>query len=195
MPRLVLVLAFAALALALASAEWPTLQPYAETLPGSPVRFEMVPVPFRGDAPGFWISRHPVTSAEFAAYLSGRPEARAEARPASPAGLTSSPDPDGGGVALVAFEDAVGYARWLSDKTGHRYRLLSETEWEQACRAQELGGAPEWTFDAARGHATQGHLLKGGSPADGAGCDAERLADGTTLAGFRVMRPYEIRRR
>ncbi len=35
----------------------------------------------------------------------------------------------------VSWWDAKKYARWLSSKTGERYRLLSESEWEFAARA------------------------------------------------------------
>ena len=38
-------------------------------------------------------------------------------------------------VVCVDWEDARAYVRWLSRKTGHRYRLLSEAEWEYAARA------------------------------------------------------------
>lgn len=38
-------------------------------------------------------------------------------------------------VINVNYEQAVGYAEWLSDKTGRKYRLLSESEWEYAARA------------------------------------------------------------
>ncbi len=35
----------------------------------------------------------------------------------------------------VSWEDAQGYVKWLSRKTGKKYRLLSESEWEYAARA------------------------------------------------------------
>jgi formylglycine-generating enzyme required for sulfatase activity len=37
-------------------------------------------------------------------------------------------------VACINFHDASAYAEWLSGKTGQRYRLPSEAEWEHAMR-------------------------------------------------------------
>ncbi len=52
----------------------------------------------------------------------------------------------GGGsrpVTNVSWNEAVAYAKWLSNKTGQTYRLLSEAEWEYAARA---GSSARWSF-------------------------------------------------
>lgn len=54
--------------------------------------------------------------------------------------------PDGAGwgrddrpVINVSWDDARAYVAWLSQRTGERYRLLSESEWEYVARAGTTG--------------------------------------------------------
>jgi len=50
-----------------------------------------------------------------------------------------------GAVIRVSWQEAMAYCQWLSAKTGRRFTLPTEAQWEWACRA---GTATPWNFGA-----------------------------------------------
>ncbi|ALL14907.1 hypothetical protein AQ619_16895 [Caulobacter henricii] len=95
--------------------------------------------------------RHPVTFAN--PFAVGRTEISFDEWNACVAdnGCTQKPADGGWGqgkqpVINVTWNDAMGYAAWLSKKTGQKYFLPSESEWEYAARA---GGETAWNTGEA----------------------------------------------
>lgn len=81
----------------------------------------------------FFMGVTEVTNEEFAAF---------KVTPTSP----YSPDPDSP-VVNVAWDDAVAFCEFLSEREGVRYRLPTEAEWEYACRA---GSTYNWSHGRFR---------------------------------------------
>lgn len=120
----------------------PAQEIYIDSVPGTLVRFEMVKVP--GTA--IWIGRTEVTWDLYDAFALSRPDTAerrvgvdAVARPTRPYG---APDYGWGHagfpVISVAYTAAEAFCEWLSARTGKRYRLPTESEWE---RVAALAGA------------------------------------------------------
>jgi formylglycine-generating enzyme required for sulfatase activity len=98
-----------------------------------------VELPAQGvDLPGYYIARHPVTHAEYAAFVNATNRAvpyRDDefSRPYAwdPQARTHPPDKADHPVVLVSWYDAQAYCEWLGG------RLPTEAEWEKAARGTE----------------------------------------------------------
>jgi len=75
---------------------------------------------------GFAIGKYQVTFEEYDKFA----EAMGKDKP-SDSGWGRGKHP----VINVSWRDAVAYAKWLSEQTGHTYRLPTEAEWEYMARA------------------------------------------------------------
>jgi formylglycine-generating enzyme required for sulfatase activity len=93
--------------------------------------------------PGFWIGRHPVTTAQFRALVQESGYTRQDKR--SLQGKADHP------MVWVSWRDAMGYCRWLAERTGLSVKIPSEAEWEKAARGTD-GRIYPWgnTFDSTR---------------------------------------------
>jgi len=82
------------------------------------------------ELPDFYISRFPVTNEQFKLFLRETEwkDAMAVSGRSRPSGKDNHP------VVFVNWIDANMYCGWLREKTGYSFRLVTEGEWEKACR-------------------------------------------------------------
>lgn len=137
-------------------AERDTLTRFEETIPGTLVTFEMIPVPAGSvtietpDGPQevevgpFWIGKTEVAWDAYDVYVYGldkeneglsAEEIDAIARPSKPYVLPGEDFGHKGYPALsMTRRAAAAYGHWLSAKTDRTYRLPTRAEWKHACQ-------------------------------------------------------------
>lgn len=81
--------------------------------------------------PDYWIGKHPVTVAQFAAFV------QASGHICGPRALRDAKQYGNHPVDRVSWCDAKDFCTWASQITGRTVRLPSEAEWEKAARGSD----------------------------------------------------------
>jgi len=144
---------------------------------------------------GFAIGRHPVTNLDYYQFVfqAGHQAPRGWLGIQPPQDLELSP------VVNVSWNDALEYCRWLTQRTGHEYRLATEAEWERAARGVDSRIYP-WGQDFEPWRCNTIESGKRGvspvdtySPSGDSPCGASDMAGNVWEWTSTQMRPYPYR--
>jgi formylglycine-generating enzyme required for sulfatase activity len=126
-------------------------QPFEVAVPGCTQSVRLMPIPAAEGVGAFWMASTEVTWDMYDAFVFAMDRAEGEADPVDAYTRPSKPyilmDRGFGHknypVISVSTKGAAEYCKWLSAKTGYRFRLPTEAEWMHAARAGQAG---EWGF-------------------------------------------------
>jgi sulfatase modifying factor 1 len=107
---------------------------------------------------GILMGKFPVTNREYKIFVDDK---HAEEPPFWPEPMFSHPEKP---VVGVSWHDAVAYCEWLSERTGKRFRLPTEAEWERAARGGKDGEKYPWGDEPPEERRYTGYDVESGGP-------------------------------
>jgi hypothetical protein len=102
---------------------------------GDGLALELVQVPAEGSEKPFWMGRFELTNDQYARFDAAH-DSGVESMHSYQFGVRGYPvNGPKQPVVRVSWNRAMDFCKWLSEKTGERFTLPTEAQWEHACRA------------------------------------------------------------